>query len=68
MDKATSKNGYAPPGVSVRNGPVLEDTMDVDEPATNGNSKRKARTSSGKAVTCVTDDEGDSDDSAPLVR
>jgi DNA topoisomerase-1 len=69
MDKAEAKTDYAPEGVSVRNGPVLDDKMDVDEPATNGNAKRKARTSTAKAVNYNVDgSEGESDeDAAPLV-
>ncbi|KAF1997578.1 DNA topoisomerase 1 [Amniculicola lignicola CBS 123094] len=43
MDKAIPSNGHVEPGVSIRMGPV--DDMDVDAPQTNGNGKRKARTS-----------------------
>jgi hypothetical protein len=68
MDKAAQNSKFAPAGVSVRNGPVIEDKMDMDESTTNGNAKRKARSSVGKPV--IYNDEGsdDSDDSAPLVR
>ena len=67
MDKAGAKSAYAPAGVSIRNGPVLEDKMDVDEPSTNGNAKRKARTSTSKLVNYnMETSEVDSDD-APLV-
>ena len=52
LDKAMEqkKNGHtAPPGISIRNGPVTEDAMDVDdEPIATG--KRKSRGSTGKAV------------------
>lgn len=68
MDKAAEKSNFAPAGVSIRNGPVLEDAMDVDEPSTNGHAKRKARTSITKAVNY--NDAGsaeESDDDAPLV-
>jgi DNA topoisomerase-1 len=50
MDKASAKAHNAPAGISIRNGPVLDDKMDVDEPATNGTAKRKARTSTSKPV------------------
>ena len=30
MDRAGAKSNYAPAGVSIRNGPVTEDKMDVD--------------------------------------
>ncbi|KAF4994166.1 hypothetical protein FGRMN_5940 [Fusarium graminum] len=51
-------------GLSVRNGPMV-DTMDVDEPATNGMSKRKSRNS----ITKVNyKDNESSDDGAPLAK
>jgi DNA topoisomerase-1 len=65
MDKADAKFNHVPSGVAVRNGPVVEDKMDVDEPATNGNTKRKARTSTSKAPNYA-DSESD-EDSVPLV-
>lgn len=64
MDKATTKSAVAPAGVSVRNGPVIEDNMDVDEPATNGTMKRKARASTGKPVKY---DDNSSESDVPLV-
>lgn len=67
MDKASAKARYAPEGVSVRNGPILDDKMDVDEPATNGAAKRKARVSTGKAVNYNVDESESSDDAVPLV-
>ncbi len=69
MDKAGAKSdlGRTAVGVSIRNGPVLDEKMDIDEPATNGISKRKARSSTSKAVNYSMDtSDGDSDD-APLV-
>jgi DNA topoisomerase-1 len=66
MDKAAAKTTYAPPGVSIRNGPVVEEKMDVDEPVTNGNAKRKARVSTGKPVNY--NDDSDESDAVPLVR
>jgi len=63
------KSKPAPAGVSVRNGPVLEDMMDVDGPSTNGNAKRKARSSIGKAVNYNDDGSDESEEDAkPLVR
>ncbi|KAH7416978.1 hypothetical protein BKA64DRAFT_691482 [Cadophora sp. MPI-SDFR-AT-0126] len=65
-DKAMDQAGpstSAPAGVSIRNGPVIEDKMDVDEPATNG--KRKSRSSISKPVY---KDEEDSDDDVPLSK
>lgn len=64
MDKAAAKSKVAPAGVSVRNGPVLEDRMDVDGPATNGTTKRKARASTGKQVKY---DASSSESDVPLV-
>lgn len=70
LDKAGAKAHYAPAGVSVRNGPILGDEMEIDQPATNGATKRKARTSTGKAVNYNVDesDDGSDDDAVPLVR
>jgi len=64
MDKATAKSTIGPAGVSVRNGPVIEDKMDVDGPATNGTTKRKARASTGKPVKY---DDNSSESDVPLV-
>ena len=51
-------------GLSVRNGPIEDTSMDIDEPATNGTSKRKSRNS----ITQVNyKDEESSDDDAPMV-
>jgi DNA topoisomerase-1 len=66
MDKADAKSDYVPSGVAVRNGPVVEDKMDIDEPATNGNAKRKARASISKPVKYTADSESD-EDAIPLV-
>jgi len=67
MDKAGAKSNYAPAGVSVRNGPVQDDNMDVDAPTMNGNAKRKARDSVGKTVNYNMDSSEESDE-VPLVR
>jgi hypothetical protein len=64
LDQPVPKQAAKMAGLSVRNGP-LEDAMDIDEPATNGASKRKSRTSISKVN--YKDDES-SDDAAPLVR
>jgi DNA topoisomerase-1 len=66
MDKADAKFNHVPSGVAVRNGPVVEDKMEVDEPATNGNTKRKARTSTSKAPKYA--DSESEEDAIPLVR
>jgi DNA topoisomerase-1 len=67
MDKAGAKSHYAPEGVSVRNGPILDDKMDVDEPSINGTGKRKARVSAGKPVNYNVDESESSEDAVPLV-
>jgi len=64
MDKQGAKTEYAPAGVSIRNGPVTEDKMDIDTPQTNG-AKRKARNSTSKPVK-YNDSESESD-AKPLV-
>ena len=63
MDKANDNGKMAPIGISIRNGPVEE--MDLDEPAANGTSKRKARASmtNGKSYK----DSSDEEDEEPLV-
>ena len=66
MDKKGAKMKPAPAGVSIRNGPVTDDKMDIDEHATNGNSKRKARASISRPVKYNEDDESD-EDAVPLV-
>jgi len=65
MDNSASKARPAPPGVSIRNGPVRNgDAMDIDS-TPNGTTKRKSRTSIDHSVNYK--DESDSDDAAPLV-
>ncbi|KAG5809178.1 hypothetical protein H9Q74_012214 [Fusarium xylarioides] len=64
LDQPVSKQAAKMAGLSVRNGP-LEDAMDIDEPATNGASKRKSRTSISKVN--YKDDES-SDDATPLAK
>lgn len=66
MDKASANAHDAPAGVSIRHGPVIEDKMDIDS-ATNGNAKRKSRTSTSKAVNYNQGSDTDAD-TAPLVR
>ncbi|KAK0729068.1 hypothetical protein B0T21DRAFT_206242 [Apiosordaria backusii] len=65
MDKLASRARPAPPNVSIRNGPVKEDAMDIDS-TPNGGPKRKARSSLGQAVNYK--DESESDDGAPLAK
>ena len=68
MDKAIKTNGLAPPGISVQNGLGGEDAMDIDEPVTNGASKRKSRNSVSKVTYAEKSEESDDDDDdAPLV-
>ena len=68
MDKAEAKSGYAPAGVSIRNGPVVEDDkMDVDELLTNGNAKRKSRGSTSQAVNYNDAGSDEDSDAKPLV-
>ncbi|KAI9053751.1 hypothetical protein LZ554_002702 [Drepanopeziza brunnea f. sp. 'monogermtubi'] len=67
MDNAGPSGPSAPAGVSIRNGPVLEDKMDVDGSATNGNFKRKARNSTSKSVN-YNDAASGSDSEAPLAK
>jgi DNA topoisomerase-1 len=68
MDEAAAKSDYAPAGVSIRNGPILEDEMDVDQPLTNGHAKRKSRTSTSKIANYNDGSEDESDEDAkPLV-
>lgn len=68
MDKANPSNGDLDAGISIRNGPVVEE-MDMDEqaPATNGtsNGKRKSRGSMQKKYKEATSSE---DEDVPLVR
>jgi DNA topoisomerase-1 len=64
MDQPVPEEAAKMAGLSVRNGPLV-DTMDVDEPTTNGLSKRKSRNS----ITKVNyKDNESSDDGTPLVR
>lgn len=63
MSESASNKTPAPPGLSVRNGPIADD-MDIDEPPTNGTSKRKSRSSVGIVNY---NDGSDSEDDKPLV-
>ncbi|KAK4162099.1 DNA topoisomerase 1 [Cladorrhinum sp. PSN259] len=66
MDKTASKARPGPPGLSIRNGPVIdEDAMDIDS-TTNGGPKRKSRSSIGQAVNYK--DQSDSEDNAPMAK
>jgi DNA topoisomerase-1 len=57
MEKSGSKTKYAQAGLSVRNGPVVEERMDLDELLTNG--KRKSRGSAGKIKSYKEGSEGE---------
>jgi DNA topoisomerase I len=59
MDKSASKAKPAPPGISIRHGPVNGEL-------TNGTAKRKSRASIDSKVNYK--DESDSDDGVPMVR
>lgn len=64
MDQPVPEEAAKMAGLSVRNGPLV-DTMDVDEPTTNGLSKRKSRNS----ITKVNyKDNESSDDGTPLAK
>ncbi|KAI8671267.1 DNA topoisomerase I [Fusarium keratoplasticum] len=66
MDRSMPRDAAKLVGLSVRNGPVQDDPMDVDGPVTNGATKRKSRTSITKVN--YKDNDSDSEDGAPLVR
>jgi DNA topoisomerase-1 len=66
MDKASAKTKAAPAGVSIRNGPIIEDEMDVDT-AANGTSKRKSRGSTSKPVNYNVQGSDSDEDAVPLV-
>lgn len=59
-----SKKKLAPAGISIRNGPIEEDSDD-DAPLVNGNGKRKSRSSIAKVSYKA---DSDSDDSRPLAK
>lgn len=73
MDKANPPSKNAAPGISIRNGPVVE--MDIDGPSINGletngrdSGKRKARNSTGNRMSYKEATDEDDDDEKPLVR
>lgn len=63
MDGSASKPQSSAVGISIRNGPIGDDSMDIDQP--NGTAKRKSRSSIGNNVSYK--DQSDSDDEIPLV-
>lgn len=67
MDKANPPAVHGAPGISIRNGPVVE--MDIDEPIVNGNAKgkRKAR-GMGNKKSYKEASEEDDEEGEPLVR
>lgn len=65
MDKSLSSNaGPSAAGISIRNGPIEGDAMDIDQ--VNGTAKRKARSSIGHNVSYKDESDSDDDD-APMV-
>jgi len=67
MDQQSSPNGEVMPGISMRNGPVEEDTpmKDVNANLANGAAKRKVRGSLNRPD--YADAESNGDDDEPLV-
>lgn len=69
MDKESSKQALAPAGISIRNGPVNGDMMDVDEFVTNGKRKSRGSTAHSKSYKEQdSSDEEDDNDIQPQVR
>lgn len=73
MDRANPPAKNAAPGISIRNGPVVE--MDIDGPSINGveingrdSGKRKARNSIGNRKSYKEATDEDDDDEKPLVH
>ncbi|KAI9166936.1 DNA topoisomerase 1 [Paramyrothecium foliicola] len=64
LDRSAPSHNTALAGLSVRNGPVL-DEMDIDAHGTNGTSKRKSRSSISKVDY---KDQSDSEDGRPLAK
>lgn len=71
VDKANPASKNAAPGISIRNGPMVE--MEIDEPVINGtdvngnaSGKRKARNSIGQRKSYK--EASDEEDEKPLVR
>ena len=71
IDKANPSPKNAAPGISIRNGPMVE--MEIDEPVMNGtdvneraSGKRKARNSTGQRKSYK--EASDEEDEKPLVR
>ncbi|KAF4977260.1 hypothetical protein FZEAL_6200 [Fusarium zealandicum] len=65
MDRSVPDDTTGMAGLSVRNGPI-QDSMDIDGPATNGASKRKSRSSITKVN--YLDNNSESDDGVPLAK
>ncbi|KAF4998140.1 hypothetical protein FDECE_11875 [Fusarium decemcellulare] len=66
MDRSVPDSGSKTAGLSIRNGPILDDSMDIDGPATNGATKRKSRNSITKVN--YKDNDSDSDDDVPMAK
>ncbi|RGP81574.1 DNA topoisomerase i [Fusarium longipes] len=65
MAQPVPKQAAKMAGLSVRNGPLEDTSMDIDEPASNGTTKRKSRNSITKVN--YKDDES-SDEGAPMAK
>ncbi|PHH86653.1 hypothetical protein CDD83_9925 [Cordyceps sp. RAO-2017] len=63
LDRSVPKTSNGMAGLSVRNGPV-RDSLDADQPATNGTNKRKSRSSIPK----VDYKDGSDSDGEPLAK
>nr|AUV65423.1 topoisomerase I [Fusarium aethiopicum] len=65
MAQSVPKEAAKMAGLSVRNGPIEDTSMDIDEPAANGTTKRKSRNS----ITKVNNkDDESSDEGVPLAK
>ncbi|KAI3397856.1 hypothetical protein diail_10257 [Diaporthe ilicicola] len=64
MDESVPRTQPSATGISIRNGPIDDGSMDIDQP--NGTAKRKSRSSIGNNVSYK--DESDSDDEIPLAK
>jgi DNA topoisomerase-1 len=65
MDKEGAGGALKPAGISIRNGPVTEDRMEIDGPAANG--KRKSRGSAANARSYKEASDEDEEDVVPKV-
>jgi DNA topoisomerase I len=61
MDKASAKRTSAPAGISIRNGPITGDKMDVDKAVSNGKRKSRGSAANAKSYKEVGSDDEDED-------